>query len=84
MLIGEKRASLTDEYSVYPFGEGYLVELNGSHLAFAPAVEEAHKVAARHAREHGIRNAGLTEVFGRNRQFLQGPRGGWKRYKGES
>jgi hypothetical protein len=42
--------------------------------------DDARAWCKAHAAATGQRNAGITEVFGRNAQLVQGPRGGWRRF----
>lgn len=57
------------------------VALDGEEFTVQGNVTDAHAAAARHARNHGHKGAGLTEQFGRNRQFVIGPRWGWHPWK---
>ena len=42
--------------------------------------DDARAWCKAHAAATGQRRAGITEVFGRNRQLVQGKRGGWHRF----
>ena len=84
----ETRKTTTSEFSVYkmrsPYTrhEAYLVELDGEKVGFAESPDAARKLAQNVIKIEKLKDAGLTELFGRNRQYIQGPRGGWKTYKG--
>lgn len=90
-MIGEKK-TVSPEFTVYKVKDcyetgppltWYVLELDGAELALDRSLAEIHKTARAVAKDRGLRAPGLTEAFGRNRQFIQGPRGGWTRYKGE-
>lgn len=73
----------TREYTVIRIrANAYVVEIDGAvaPLGLVASVKVAHRWCAENARLHGHNGAGLTETFGRNRQFVLGPRGGWKRH----
>ncbi len=71
------------EYTItHRQGEPFYLEKDGVLFYTAHTVTDAHQAARRNARKQKHQNAGLTEAFGRNRQFTLGPRGGWIRYKG--
>ena len=78
---------ITPEFSVFKIRgrDGYVLEVNGEvHQQIHRTVKDAHRAASFYAKTEGWDNAGLTEVFGRNRQFVMGPRGGWVKFKGEA
>jgi hypothetical protein len=83
------RSGETPEFSIYRLNSaytkesGYLVEFGGERLALADSVEKAHTIIKEHCREQHIKGAGVTELFGRNRQFITTNRYGFKKYKGE-
>jgi len=83
-MLGQHEA--THEFSVYkmrtPYankGEAYLVELDGVNLAACLTVAAAHAAIKKEARESILKGAGVTEVFGRNRQFIITNRYAFKR-----
>jgi hypothetical protein len=61
--------------------EAYLLERDGATVDHFKTLKDTHEHARYACRSHGIKGAGLTEAFGRNRQFVLTPRGAWKRYK---
>lgn len=81
------RTGMTNEFSVYkmrsPYTahEAYLIELDGEKVGLAETPDAARKLAQTQCKLNKLKYAGLTELFGRNRQYLQGPRGGWKTYR---
>lgn len=81
-------APVTNEFTIYfvasgsPVDVAYIVELDGVEIGRELDLKHAHKMARAAAKAKGFTNAGITEAFGRNRQFIQGPRGGWVKYKG--
>lgn len=82
-MIGFTPAEATHEFTIYKLGKpdpGYLIELDGRDIAFDTSLTEAHKYVKKVAREEGLKGAGVTEVFGRNRQFLITPRFAFKRF----
>ncbi len=67
----------THEFAIYamrtPYankGEAYLVELDGVSVQATLSVEGAHQFIKQDARTNKLAGAGVTEVFGRNRQFI--------------
>lgn len=86
-MIGQHDTTTT-EYTVCRLtdGTGYLVECDGTIIpdpSTFPTIAAAHKAAKAHARKSGASGAGLTETFGRNRQFVMTSRGAWNRFRGE-
>jgi hypothetical protein len=43
--------------------------------------DDARAWVMAHARTTKQRDAGISECFGRGRQLVQGPRGGWRTFK---
>lgn len=83
-VIGQTPATV--EYTITPDrGNGYGLEVDApdghAEIGRGPSVTQLHSAARRHARKHGYREAGLTEAFGRNRQFVFTPRGALNRFK---
>ena len=89
----ESRKTLPHEFTIYK-AKGpsalYVIELDGDDLAFGSSsfsavegLDVAHKYIKKVARERGLKGAGVTEVFGRNRQFIITPRFALKPFKGE-
>jgi len=75
----------TTEYTItHRDGDGYFLEKDGVVIYTAENLLAAHTAAKRNANKKGHKNAGLTEAFGCNRQFILGPRGGWHRPQGEA
>lgn len=80
----------TPEFSIYklrsPYTKGvaYYVEFDGVPLDPEPAfasVEAAHTAVKAYCRDRTVKAAGVTEVFGRNRQYITTPRYGFKTWK---
>ena len=87
-LIGQPENTATPEFSIYkmrtPYankGEAYLVELDGVNIAAALTVTAAHKAIKAHCKDELIKLAGVTEVFGRNRQYITTNRYGFRPWK---
>lgn len=83
--VGRTSNESTHEFTIYKTPKpdvGYLIELDGVELAWDTSLTEAHKYIKKYLRENIIKSAGVTEVFGRNRQFITTPRYGFKTYKG--
>lgn len=85
-MIGQT-TTVTPEFTIYLVKECFAddtfeIELDGVWIGTETEIKEAHNMARGAAKAKGYKNAGLTEAFGRNRQFVQGARGGWTRYKG--
>jgi len=59
---------------------GYEVELDGEFFLYETALTEAHKAIKAAAKAKGYAGAGVTEAFGRNRQFTITPRFGFKKW----
>lgn len=78
-MINAKQVS--PEFTLYNKGDKILIELDGSALCYTETLELAHDRARKHARRNKLESPGLTEAFGRNRQFILGARGAWKRFK---
>jgi len=57
----------------------YEVLLDGAYLESATSVVQATRLVKEHARANGLAGAGVTEAFGRNRQFLITPRYAFKK-----
>jgi hypothetical protein len=73
---------VTTEYTITRNRVGrYYVAVDGrfSPVDFASA-DDARAWVQAHARSTQQRDAGITEVFGRNVQLVQGARGGWRRW----
>jgi len=71
------------EFTVYKCGgtaPGYDVDLDGENIGFDTSLVAAHKLIKGWARASGLAGAGVTEVFGRNRQFTITPRYGFKKH----
>lgn len=85
-MIGNQK-TVTPEFSSYKLRtayskeNGYLLELDGVRVAVVDTAEDARKLAKATCKARGIENAGLTELFGRNAQFVLTARGAWKRIK---
>jgi len=89
-MIGQRKTT-TNEFSIYkmrtPYankGEAYLVELDGVNLAASLSVAKTHIIIKAHAKRNDLAGAGVTEVFGRNRQFTITPRFAFKRFDNPS
>lgn len=83
-MIGSTRTQ-TREFTIYAMPKGrFLVELDGDEVGVGRTVVETHKLVKQHAKSDGLAGAGVTEAFGRNRQFIITPRFGYKTYKGDS
>lgn len=78
-----KITKTTPEFTLYRDGSVVVVELDGVRIGVAEDSEHAHRLVLNWTRKHRLRDVGVTEVFGRNRQFRVGPRGGLKREKFE-
>jgi hypothetical protein len=76
--LGAKRPT---EYTITTRAGRYFVAVDGrfSPVDFSDP-DGARAWVRAHAAMTGQRNAGITEVFGRNAQLVQGPRGGWRRF----
>jgi hypothetical protein len=82
-MIGDDRIQRTREFTIVKVGKpdpGYEVELDGVTLFYETSLDESHKAIKAAARANGYAGAGVTEAFGRNRQFIITPRYGFKRY----
>ena len=81
MHVNQK--TVTQEFSSYKLKDktGFLLELDGKRLATVDTAEDARKLAKATCKARGIENAGLSELFGRNAQFILTARGAWKRIK---
>jgi len=76
---------ITVEYTIWRKGEGpYHLERDGKQIWEGTPLTAAHKVAQLDARKEGHKLAGLTEQFGRNKQYVMGRRGGWCVWKGDA
>ncbi len=77
--LGAKRPT---EYTVTTRGGRYFVAIDGAWAVpdFGDP-DDARAWCKAHAATTRQRGAGITEVFGRNTQFVQGPRGGWQRFR---
>lgn len=78
-MINAKQVS--PEFTLYNKGDKILIELDGAGVAYADTIEIAHRKASAWAKRYKLISPGLTEAFGRNRQFILGARGAWSRYK---
>lgn len=77
--------SVSREFTIYKTAKpdvGYLIELDGVELAWDTSLAEAHKYIKKTARENKLAGAGVSEAFGRNRQFTISNRFAFKRFKG--
>lgn len=87
--IGRTVNTSTPEFSIYkmrsPYtaAAAYVVEFDGGEVGVGRTVEETHKLIKTYCRENIIKGAGVTEVFGRNRQFTTTNRYGFKTFKGD-
>ena len=72
---------MSTEYTITTRGGRYHVAIDGAWATtdFTSA-DDARAWVMAHARTTSQHGAGITEVFGRNRQLVQGPRGGWQRW----
>ena len=85
-----RNRTFCDEFSIYRLNSpyctprgAYLVELNGEEggdCNVFKTIAEAHALIKRWAKSAKLTNAGVTELFGRNRQFTITPRYGFKKY----
>ena len=83
--IGETRTH-AHEFTIYKVNKpdpGYEVELDGEFFVFDTSLAWAHKAIKAGAKAKGLAGAGVTEVFGRNKQAIITPRYGYKTYKGD-
>lgn len=81
--VGVRNES-TPEFTIYRTSEGYLVELDGEPLGTEATVEAAHRFIKGYCRGDRLLAAGVTEAFGRNRQFITTNRFALKTYKGDT
>lgn len=77
----------TVEYTVYKLRSAtnfrtYLLECDGRAVGTYPTVEAAHKEAKAHAKTCNNKGAGLTEAFGRNRQYVVNDRFALVKFEG--
>ncbi len=79
----EHTAKCSIEFSIYQLKKGFVVDRDGKEVREVSTVSAAHKLIKRILKEDKIENAGVTEVFGRNRQFISTPRYAFKTYKEE-
>lgn len=89
--VGRTRNESTPEFSVYRLTSNvtkngaFLVEFDGNPLAnqhLFETVEAAHKAIKKFCKENIIKQAGVAEVFGRNRLFITTNRYGFSPFKG--
>lgn len=85
--IGHTTNESTPEFTIYKTDggpeENYLIELDGKKFAICGSVEVAHALIKKTCRDDLIKAAGVTEAFGRNRQFITTNRYAFKTYKGD-
>jgi hypothetical protein len=68
----------TFDFTIY---KNFEIELDGEFVQEAETLEEAHAVIRKMINDEGLTSVAITEAFGRNRQYIHGPRGGIKVYK---
>lgn len=72
----------TPEFTIWKLpGDGYLIELDGEEVGIGRTIKEAHAIIKQYSKSNAIKAAGVTEVFGRNRQFILTNRYAFKAYK---
>lgn len=84
MMFEVGSRTVTREFTIYKTGKpavGYLIELDGDELAWDTSLAESHKYIKNFARANKLAGAGVTESFGRNRQFTISNRFAFKRFK---
>ena len=72
---------MSTEYTITRRQDEYHIAIDGrwaTPVFYSP--DDARHWCEAHARATKQRDAGITEVFGRNRQLVQGARGGWRRW----
>jgi hypothetical protein len=73
---------MSTEYTITTRSGRYFVAIDGRWATpdFGDA-DDARAWVMAHARTTQQRDAAISECFGRGRQLVQGPRGGWRRWQ---
>lgn len=81
MSYYETKKEHTVEFSIFKVIDKFLVEQNGKELGMYKTLAAANKAIKEVLKKEDIQGAGVTEVFGRNRQFISTTRYAFKAYK---